>query len=227
MARRNLIPILFLVFVLLAGCREEAARPALHSIGMTGVADTLVVPDLAVWTIKISDLDAKLMVAKDASDGKLAAVLEALQKVDLIEGSVLTGPASIQRQFRRCDDGVNRFSHFSVQREVTFRQDNPDAVDEALDILVSAADIEASCYFELADSESIMKGLRTQAMDLARDKASSLAAYAGLELGEIRGLHVNEDDNPRRRHHRSMEGQVDGPQAQYLHTRVNVQFQTQ
>jgi len=200
----------------------------MKSISMTGLADTLVVPDLAVWSVRISDLDAKLPVAKDSSDAKLVAVLKALAKVDLIEGSVLVGPARIKRQFRRCDDGVNRFSHFGVDRDVTFKQDNPDAVDEALNLLVSAADLEASCYFELGDSEGILKKLRTQAVDQARDKAVSLAAHAGLSVGEILSLSVNENLDPlhRRRHMQNMDGQVEGPQAQYLNTRINVRFET-
>ena len=104
-------------------------------------------------------MSSLLIEAKAANDEKLAAVVAALLKVDIVEGSIRTGPARTERQFRRCDDGVNRFSHFSVKRTVSFRQDDPEAVDAALDALVSAADVEASCYFDLADAESIMNGM--------------------------------------------------------------------
>ena len=200
----------------------------MRSIGMAGVADTLVVPDLAIWTVRINDLDPLLVAAKDANDAKLAAVLEALDKISLVAGSVQTGPARIERQFRRCDDGVNRFSHFSVKRSVTFHQSDPDAVERALDTLVSAADIEASCYFDLADTETIMKQLRTRAMDQARDKAASLAVHVGMNLGEILSIHVNENLNPYRHNRRMAEinGGVAGPQAQLLSTQVSVSYQT-
>ena len=230
MARRTIIYSLLIISIfILGGCRQEPERPGLRGIGMEGVADTLVVPDLVVWTVKINDLDPLLVEAKAANDEKLAAVVAALGKVAIVDGSIRTGPARTERQFRRCDDGVNRFSHFSVRRTVSFRQDDPAAVDAALDALVSAADVEASCYFDLADAESIMKGLRAKAIDQARDKAESLAAHVGKSLGTITGLHVNEDPNPFRRHQRQlneMAGNISGPEAQLLSTRVRVNNET-
>lgn len=200
----------------------------MRSIGMAGVADTLVVPDLVVWTVRVNDLDPMLIEAKQGNDEKLAAVVEALEKVDIVAGSLNTGPARIERQFRRCDDGVNRFSHFSVRRTVTFRQEDPAAVEDVLDKLVAAADIEASCYFDLSDAEGIMKVLRTRAMDQARDKAQSLAAHAGLTLGALTSIHVQEDLNPfrRQRHMHQMEGIMSGPQAQLLSSQVRTSYET-
>jgi uncharacterized protein YggE len=229
MARRIIFSFLIIFIFILGGCQKEPERPHLRSLGMEGVADTLVVPDLVVWTVKINDLDPLLVKAKESNDRKLAAVIAALDKVDIVEGSIRTGAARIERQFRRCDDGVNRFSHFGVKRTISFRQDDPEAVEGALDALVSAADIEAFCYYDLADAESIMKGLRARAIDRARDKAESLAQYVGMRIGSITGLHVNEDSNPFRRHQRQMNemnGNISGPQAQLLSTQVRVQYET-
>ncbi len=227
MARRTIIFFFLIIILILAGCEKEPVQ-RMRSIGMAGVADTLVVPDLAVWTVRINDLDPLLVAAKDSNDAKLAAVLGALEKIRIVEGSVQTGPARIERQFRRCDDGVNRFSHFSVKRSVTFRQDDPDEVEKALDALVSAADIEVSCYFDLADTEAIMKQLRTRAMDQAKDKAAFLALHVGMSLGDILSIRVNENLNAYHHNRRMAElnGGVAGPQAQHLSTQVSVSYQT-
>lgn len=229
MARRIIISFLVISIFILGGCQKERERPRLRSLGMEGVADTLVIPDLVVWTVRINDLDPLLVGAKEANDQKLDAVIAALDNVVLIDGSIRTGPARIERQFRRCDDGVNRFSHFSVKRTISFRQDDPEAVEGALDALVAAADIEASCYYDLAEAESIMKGLRGKAIDRARDKAESLAGHVGMQIGSITGIHVNEDSNPFRRHQRQMNdrnGIISGPEAQLLSTQVRVNYET-
>ncbi len=228
MARRTIFFFLLISILVLAGCGEKEQQLRMRSIGMAGGADTLVVPDLAVWTVRINDLDPLLVGAKDSNDARLAAVLGALEKIRLVEGSVRTGPARIERQFRRCDDGVNRFSHFSVKRSVTFRQDDPDEVEKALDVLVSAADIEVSCYFDLADTEAIMKQLRTRAMDQAKDKAAFLARHVGMSLGEILSIRVNENLNAYQHNRRMAElnGGVASPQAQHLSTQVSVSYKT-
>jgi len=195
---------------------------------MAGMADTLVVPDLVVWTVWMTDLDPQLGAAKSSNDAKLAALLEAIGKIAIVPGSLRTGPARIERRFRRCDDGVDRFSHFSVRRQVTFHQDDPEAVDGALDLMVNAADIEVWCLFDLADPETIMRELRARAIDRARDKAASLAAHLGKAAGEIVGLNVQEDVNPyrRQRYAQDPNGDVSGPQARYLHTEVRVTLAT-
>lgn len=84
---------------------------------------------------------------------------------------------------------------------------------KAEDILVAAADIESSCFYDLADAEAIMKKLRIEAMDRARDKAESLAAHAGKSLGAILSVNVHEDLNLfRRNRHRQDTGEgISGP----------------
>jgi uncharacterized protein YggE len=227
MARRTIISAVLLSLLIFTACSKEERR-GLRAIRMTGVADTLVVPDRVVWTLTMNDLDPTLVVAKEANDAKLAAVTAALAKVRLVAGSLRVGSATIERQFRRCDDGVNRFSHFGVRRTVSFHQDDPEAVDEALDILVSAADVEVASYYDLADPEAIMRRLRIRAMDQARGKAAAIADHVGLDLGQITSVNVQEDLSPFRRNqrHDERQGRGAGPQAQYLSTQVNVGFET-
>jgi uncharacterized protein YggE len=229
MARRIIIPFLILSLILLAACSGDQCRRRTPSISMAGMADTLVVPDLVVWTLSMEDLDEDLPKAKESNDSKLKSILEAIEKVDLIESSLRSGTARIEMTRVRCDDRGEWVHKFKVYREVSFHQDDPAGVDRTLDHLVSSADITASCFFDLSDPDSIMKELRKRALDQARDKAVSLADHAGLGLGEILGFNLNEEVNPyrRQRHMRDQTGQVSGPQAQYLHTQVRVNFKTE
>lgn len=230
MARLSYLIILLLFSLILGACAENSApmhrHPYAMAISMDGVADTLVVPDRVVWTVTMNDLDADLQAAKSGNDTKLDAVLAALEQVDGVAGSVSKGPARIQRQYRRCDDGVNRFSHFSVKRVVTFRQDDLDAADATLDRLVTVADLEIAYHYEVADPEAIMRQLRNRATDQARAKIDAIAEHAGLTIGRLLGLHVNEPQHFSRHHDQrrvELTG-VAGPQARHMESRVNVRY---
>ena len=223
MAHRIIITALLLSTLILTACSGN--RTDRRSIGMQAEVDTLVVPDRVIWTVKINDLDPDLLKAKQAVDAKLAAVTAALAEVQIQDDSLRIGATRIQRQYRRCNDGVNRFSHFLVERTVTFGQVDLGAVEATMDRLVTAGEVEASFLYEVSDPEATLKQLRIRAMDLARSKAASLAAHAGLMLGELQSVRVSEDRIQQRiqrnRQLVEVEG-VAGPEAQRLATRVHV-----
>jgi len=222
----TIIPSLIFTCLLFTACSQcQHGNLDQRNLGMQGAADTLVVPDRAIWTVRMNDMDADLQAAKAGGDAKLAGVLAALGNTTLVEGSISVGAARIERQFRRCDDGVNRFSHFVVRRVVSFQQDDLGAVEGALDRLVASGEVEASFVYEVSDPEGILKALRMRAMDQARAKAASLAGHAGFALGEIQGFNVQENNHMRHmnRHQEELVG-VAGPEAQRLETRVHVNF---
>jgi len=230
MARRPLfITILILSILILAACTAPREAEIRHqvNIGMQGAADTLVVPDQVVWTVTMDDLDAELQTAKRASDAKLAAVTAALDRVENLAGSLRTGAARIERQYQRCNDGADRTFQFAVKRTVTFRQDDLGAVEVTLDRIVSSADVEVAYHYEVSDPEAVLRELRKRAMDQARAKIASLAAHAGLTVGELRGVNVNEQ-RYRNLHHDRRQVEltgVAGPEARYMETQVRVNYE--
>ena len=223
--RITILSAIILCVSILSAC-SVAPQQHQRTIGMQGVADTLVVPDRVVWTVKMNDLDPELTVAKQASDTKLAAVVAALADLQVDRGSVRTGATRIERQYRHCDDGSRRFCDFQVRRTLTCLQDDPAAVDAILDRLVAAADVETSYLYEVTDPEAIMKQLRLRAMDQARSKAVSLAHHAGLTVGELRSIRVQEDLNRNLHNRRQVEiDGVAGPEARLLSTQVHVNYE--
>lgn len=235
MAHRNILIAILIISLLILAClvatsctgrNRHVQVPRTMGMGMEGVADTLVVPDRVVWTVKVYDLDPQLTTAKSANDAKLAAVMEALEQVDRTAGSLRTGAARIERQFRRCDDGVNRFSHFCVKRTVTFRQDQLASVDATLDKLVNSADVEVVYHYEVADPEAVMRELRKRALDQARVKIESIATYIGRTMGELLNVNVTEQ-RYRNIHHNQREIEltgVSGPEARFMESRVRVNY---
>ncbi|RKZ14414.1 hypothetical protein DRQ50_08990 [bacterium] len=226
MAHRIIITALLLFSLIIAACSGNGTDR--RTIGMQAEADTLVVPDHVFWTVKINHLDPDLQKAKEAVDAKLAAVTAALVELQLVDGNLRTGATRIERRFRRCDDGVNRFSNFHVERTLSFGLDDLGAVDATMDRLVTAGEMEVSFLYEVSDPEAILKQLRIRGMDLARSKAASLAAHGGLMLGELMSVSVSEDRIQqqlyRNRQLVEVKG-VAGPEAQRLTTRVSVRYE--
>lgn len=226
MAHRIIITLLLLSTLILTACESDAYRHR-RSVSMNAEVDTMVVPDRVAWTIKINDLDPELKKAKQAVDAKLDAIGAALAEVAVEDGSLRTGATRVQRQYRRCNDGVNRFSHFLVERTLTFRQDELAAVEATMDKLVTAGEMEVSFLYEISRPEVILEQLRLRAMDRARGKAESLAGHAGASLGKLQSIHVHEDRLEQQLHRNrnmvELKG-IAGPEAQRLATRVNVSY---
>ncbi len=227
---RHFIPLFLLLLIpgFLVGCSDENPRPAdpgLHGISMQAMADTLVMPDIVVWTVTITDEDAGLPAAKAAVDAKLDAVLAAVAALPVMTGSISKGSANIRQHLERCTDGKTRVSSFRVERKVTFRQQDPEAMDQVLDGLVKAADVEVNCQFEVSGREAIMRRLRLEALARARERASSLVAPTGHVLGELTGINVNEDfDGEREKRSRGRNQELAGPDAKYLSTKVRASY---
>lgn len=232
MARRSiLIAILILSSLLLGACSADrgSVRDGRRqmNIGMEGAADTLVAPDHVVWAVTMQDLDPELQAAKRSSDLKLGAVLAALEGVDSVDGSLSLGAARVERQVQFCNGGDDRVVQFLVKRTVTFRQDDLGGVDATLDKLVSSADVEVASHYEVSDPEAVLRELRKRALDQARAKTVSLAAHAGLTVGELCGMHVNEQDYRHRHHNRQrveLTG-VAGAEARHMETRVRANYE--
>lgn len=92
---------------------------------------------------------------------------------------------------------------------------------------MSSADVEVAYHYEVSDPEAVLQELRKRAMDQARAKIASLAAHAGLTVGELRGVNVNEQ-RYRNLHHDQRQVEltgVAGPEARYMESQVRVNYE--
>jgi len=219
------------IFILLTlagliGCAGRRHRqPEFRQFGMQAVADTLVTPDRVVWRVTMSDSDNQLAVAKAASDAKLEAIMAAIDQAAGISRNPVKGQACINRRQGLCVDGKTLPASFEVRRQVMVYQNDPEAVEDLLDRLIQAADVEVSYHFEVSDREAIMRRLRGVALDRARTRAADLVARTGHVLGKVVHVSVNEDfDGWRERMANSRGSRDAGPRAKSLHTQVNVGY---
>lgn len=162
------------------------AKSPERTVSVTGTAVTKVTPDIAVWTITTTDFDKKLKAAKQSSDENLRNVLEAIDTLGVEDEDVQTGHLQIRKEYERLEHGEQgQFKHFRVTRSVTFRQRDLSVFDAFLTDLVARTEFEAFFRFESSEYHELREQTRIKAVQLAHDKAASMAEALGAKLGQV------------------------------------------
>jgi len=218
------------MIAVLVGTLISPGAALARSITVSGQADTLAVPDQAVWVVNIADRGQDLGEVKEANDAKFAAILGAAEKIAAVRDDRSLGGIRVDRVYDRDEWGRAReFSHFEVSRTLRLRQRDLSKFEEALSLLIGAADVEVHFQYEVSGAPEIMDRLRLQAFDAARRKAAALAQRAGLGLGAV--MEISEFPPAQESRGFSMElpappvWDVGSPQARSLAARVYVQFE--
>lgn len=163
----------------------------LRSISVSGTVETKVAPDLIVWSISLTDTDKDMRKAKEMNDAKIESVIALREKLDVGDGDIETGTVSIRREFERVPQGGRgEFKHFVVNRYVTIRQRDLKRFDEFLDAFVSSAEMEVNFQFESSKMMDVRAETRLKALQIAKEKAQTMAEVAGAKLGKV--ITINE-----------------------------------
>ena len=165
--------------------RAEDAGPV-RTISVTGTIERQVAPDYISWQIKLSDADKNLIRAKTTSDENVKAVVALQNKLKVAEGDLETGPVRITRVYERNDRGVQgKFKHYAIYRSITIRQRDLDRFDEFFNALVASADMEVDFKLSSSKIPEVRAEIRLEAMKVAKEKATAMAAAVGAGLGRV------------------------------------------
>jgi uncharacterized protein YggE len=184
MKRSFLMTTLALVLLQAAACGADE-NPA-GQISVSGRATRSAVPDQAVWMVTVTSMHKDLKEAKKDNDDKLGAVLKAGHKIADKDEDVEASRLHVDRQYDYDQKRRQQvFSHFSVRRTVKIRLRDLDRFQEALDMLIKAADVELWFAYEISNEEDLRREIQLEALDNARDKAEGLARRADRHLGPV------------------------------------------
>jgi len=174
-----------MVFLFSSVALAEGDVPV-RTISVSGTVEAKTNPDQIVWLIRLVDTDANLLNAKKRSDEKVTAVLALREELEVAEGDLETGHVSVSRQYERDQYGRRgNFKHFEVSRSVTIRQQDIRQFDKYLDTLLSSAEMEVSFNFESSRLHEVRAETRLKALQVARDKATAMAAVLGDRIGQV------------------------------------------
>ena len=209
--KTNLIVILILLSMLVAGCAGSAAaqsltatpeseeiKPVTRTLSVSGSGIAYITPDIAYVNIGVhtEGKDAARAVAENNSQTQ--EVSAAIKSLGVSEKDIQTTNFSIYPRQEYSPDG-------KPTGEITYIVDNSvyvtvrdlDKIGDLLNTVVKAgANSIYGIQFDVADKAAALSEARKAAMQNANTVAEELAAAAGLSLGAIQTINTSSSDAP-------------------------------
>jgi len=187
----------FLVLTIAAGaavvglaCTTETsvlpADQAVPNVSVGGSGSVFGEPDVAVLSLGVESEADTVEAARESAAEAMDAMLAALKDGGVEDEDIQTARFSVQPRFN-FQNGRQELLGFVVNNLVTVTIREIDSTGELIDAAIAAggdlARVE-NLSFTIDDPAALEAEARTQAVEDARGKAETLAAAAGVELGE-------------------------------------------
>ncbi len=182
------IPLLLAAASAMGAVAEEPRQ-----VTVTGTSTLQVPPDYIVWHLSLTEENAVLDEAKQASDVKLKEVLAAVKALGVATEDTQTGNVSIHKEYKHDSRGRRTdFSHYALRRPVTITQRELGRFDEFFENIVALADVEVRMESKSDTIHEHRWENRLEAARIAKEKAQALAETMGAKLGSV----VRIDEHP-------------------------------
>ncbi|GAM97554.1 protein of unknown function DUF541 [alpha proteobacterium U9-1i] len=177
---------LSLVFVatILAACGANETMLAVHAS-----ATTRTTPDLAVVTLGVLARGANAGAAQQAQSTRMQAVVQAAQSAGAEDADIQTVGYSLEPQYAYARGQAPRITGYISRNTVSIRLRDLNAVSSLIDATVAEGANELhGIQFTFQDEESSREEARAQALATARQRATTYAEAAGLEVVGIQAI---------------------------------------
>jgi len=177
-----------------AGVAAPAAQPPVRTITVSGEGKVILQPDIAyinigVHTEKPTASDA---VAQNSTDSQ--AVIDALKSAGVSANDIQTTNYNIYQNNQTGPDGKVISSAYDVDNTVYVTVRDITKMGNLLDAAVKAgANNVNNIQFDLADKTKALSDARASAVKAAKAEADELAAAAGVTLGDLQSMTLNEN----------------------------------
>jgi uncharacterized protein YggE len=158
-------------------------------ISVSATGEVAIAPDRAMVSAGVvtQGPDAGAAMAQNAR--LMNAVFEQLEKAGLPRKNIHTSQLSLQPRYDYQNRKAPRITGYEARNTVTAKTENLDQVGPMLDALVAAGVNNINnVRFSVKDPKAARDKAREQAIIEARAKAASMAAAAGVSLGELQSL---------------------------------------
>ena len=155
-------------------------------IYVSGVGSASAKPDLALATLGVRTFATSVKEAVAENNAATAAVLQALEAAGIEPQHIETSSYTLspQRDHRR--DKPDTVTGYSASNTVTVTIAELERVGATLQAAIDAgANNVANLRFTLDDPDPVKEQARARAVADARKRAGTLAAAAGVELGDV------------------------------------------
>jgi uncharacterized protein YggE len=179
------LPVLWSVQAVDAAPNGQDDLP-LDTITVTGSGLAYGAPDIARLGLGVEAINADVLTAVDDANGRMNAVIQALQDAGVAAEDIRTENYSIyqERNYGPQGSPADASSVYHVSNTVAITVREIDRVGELLSTAVaSGANIVNYMQFDIADRSALESEARDSAVADARARADQLAATLGLAVG--------------------------------------------
>ena len=182
--------------VLLSACgtiQAQGVSPTSERyIRVSGSGEVAVVPDIAYINIGVHSEAEDVSSALEANNTQAAELTEALKAEGIEEKDIQTANFNVYPQTRYDNMGQPVGTSYVVDNTVYVTVRDLANLGKMLDTAISAgANNIYGISFDIADKESALAQARELAIKDAEVKAQSVAAIAGVTLGQILSIDVS------------------------------------
>ncbi|HZQ10344.1 MAG TPA: SIMPL domain-containing protein [Anaerolineae bacterium] len=165
----------------------QTPTPPRSDIGVTGTGQVFVKPDTGIASVGVNVTAPTLDAALNEVNQKMTAVINAIKAQGVDAADIQTTSYNVSPITNQPKEGESAVvTGYNVQNIVTVKIRNIDNVGKVLDAALAAgANSINSVYFTVDNPTQAENDARTQAVKNAMAKAQTLAAAAGVKVGNI------------------------------------------
>ncbi len=177
----------FIALILILIPNLSAAEEIDRRMTLIGVGEVFVVPDMAMVTLGVSNINEKASDAMRANSASMASVYKALKDAGIEARDIQTTQLSLNPRWNRTtSNNVPRITGYEAVNTVKVRVRALDTVGTVLDVLSQAgANRINQISFGIQKPRPHIDEARKRAVADARIKAELYAQASGVELGAV------------------------------------------
>lgn len=204
--------------LLLTGCGSApmtASDAQQRTLNVTGTGTVDVQPDIAVINIGVSSKNENLTDALDENNDKANGIKQTLIDLGVAEEDIQTSNFNVYPQQQQDmpvspEEPAQTQTFFVVQNTVSITVRELNGLGDILAAVVDeGANTINGINFNLEDPSAAMAEARQKAIADAKEQAQAIAEAAGVRLGEITSISINDYGMPTPKGARVMEQAAD------------------
>jgi uncharacterized protein YggE len=168
-----------------------------HTIIVDGEAIIETVPDQANLSVGITSQATTVKSAQDKTNQAIATIRQGVKDLGIDDKKTKTTNYSVYPNYDY-SGSVSRIVGYTVSQNLNITVEDFEKLNQIIDLATAGgANQIGGISFSLSDAKQkeLEKQARTEAIAIAKDKATALAQGAGIKLGQIVGVYENNNYN--------------------------------
>jgi uncharacterized protein YggE len=195
------VTLLLILAISISGCAgltNTTGSEIQRTIDVTGTGKVTIKPDIARINIGVRSQSPEVMGAFTQNNEIAEKITQKLMAMGIDQKDIQTRNFNIyqQQETARDPEGEQPTMTYVVENTVTVIVRNLDALGEVLSSVVSeGANSINGITFDLADRDAAIKEARQLAIEDAKSQAKQIADTAGIKLGKILRISINQNES--------------------------------